>query len=487
MNKRRLLFSILFFFSLSAYCQDETGDVMNLTLEDIINLAREKSTSAFRAQTNKEYSYWQYRTFRSNYNPQLVLSGTLPSFTLGYTPTQQEDGSYRMKKVNRDISNIRLGIVQSVGLTGGEITVGSSIQRNQYFSDIEFGMDPVSIELRQPLFSYNDLRWAKKIEPLRYEESVKYYAQDLEEISITATRLFFDLMLAQVDFIMAQNNLANNDTIYKIAEGRYNLGNIAENDLLQLELNVMNSRQAVAQARLDLQTSRLRLRSFVGFTQNQNIELTLPDNIPIFEVDLETALSQARKNRSDAVAFKRRTLEAQSAVARAKGQTGFEADLIGGFGLSSSALQFSDLYSTEQAPMAFARLGLTLPILDWGRSQSRIKTAEANQKLTEYAVSQDEVTFNEEIITQVQSFTMLKSQVEISQVAAEIGQRSYDISKNRFLIGKISITDLNDSLEKKDSSRRRYIQSLREFWEAYFNLRALTLFDFQKNEVLVQN
>ena len=33
-------------------------------------------------------------------------------------------------------------------------------------------------------------------------------------------------------------------TIFKIAEGRYNLGKIAENELLQLELNLMNSRQS---------------------------------------------------------------------------------------------------------------------------------------------------------------------------------------------------------------------------------------------------
>ena len=61
------------------------------------------------------------------------------------------------------------------------------------------------------------------------------------------------VVLAQISLEIAQKNLANNDTIYKIGQGRYNLGRIAENELLDLELNVMNSRQQVAQALVDLE------------------------------------------------------------------------------------------------------------------------------------------------------------------------------------------------------------------------------------------
>jgi outer membrane protein len=57
-----------------------------------------------------------------------------------------------------------------------------------------------------------------------------------------ATRFFFDLLLEQINLEIALKNQANNDTIYKIAQGRYNLGKIAEDELLQLELTLMNCR-----------------------------------------------------------------------------------------------------------------------------------------------------------------------------------------------------------------------------------------------------
>jgi outer membrane protein len=459
-----------------------------LTLEEVVQLAKAQSTSALRAATNKERSYWEYRVFRSNYNPQLVFSGTLPRFDRSFSSVQQEDGSYRVHKINRDISAVGLGIRQSIGLTGGQLRLGSDMERNQNFilNNIEYGVNPLTIELIQPLFSFNPLRWDRQIEPLRYMESEKNYIESMENISIQATRLFFDLMLAQVDMEIARLNLANNDTIYKIAEGRYNLGNIAENELLQLELNVMNSRQSMAQARLDLESSRLRLRSYIGFRETQTIELILPDNIPLFTVDEEIALREAHKNRADAIAFNRRNLEAQRDLARAKRQTGFEANIYGSFGISSRANELSELYSGRQDPLTRARIGFSIPVLDWGRAQSRIKTAEANQKLIEYAVEQDQINFNEEILTQVRLFNMLRSKIEISSKTAEIGQRSYDISKNRFMIGRISITDMNDALQKKDDAHRRHIQSLREFWQAYYNLRMLTLFDFHRGRPILE-
>jgi len=83
----------------------------------------------------------------------------------------------------------------------------------------------------------------------------------------------------KISLEIAQKNLANNDTIYKIGQGRYNLGRIAENELLDLELNVMNSRQQVAQALLDLETSGLRLKTFVGITFIENVTLNHGYNI----------------------------------------------------------------------------------------------------------------------------------------------------------------------------------------------------------------
>ena len=457
-----------------------------LTLSDVVALARDQSIASRSAATRKENSYWSYRVFRSNYNPQLYLNGTFPDFSHTYDEVRQPDGTYDYKQVNINNSSLNLNLAQSVGQLGTSVFVSSSLRRfdNLDNDEILWSGNPVAIGLRQPLFRFNRLRWDSKIEPLRYEESKKQFAEDLEFISIETARRFFNLLDAQISFEIASKNLANNDTIYRIGQGRYNLGKIAENELLQLELNVMTARQQAAEARVNMEASTLRLKSFIGLVNVDSIYLVLPDDLPDVIVDEDIALTEARKNRPDAVGFQINQLEAEQNLAQAKGETGFAADLMASYGLTNrSDGAMSELYHKPQNSQTL-NIGFNIPILDWGREKSRIKTAEANLKLVEYSNQQDEMNFDEGVLTQVQQFIMLHEQVKIAQRTDYIANKRYDITRNRYLIGKISITDLNLALQDKDQARRAYINSLRNYWSAYYTLRQLTLYDFEKHQSL---
>ncbi len=89
-----------------------------------------------------------------------------------------------------------------------------------------------------PLFAFNDLRWDRKTEPLRYEESRREYRSRWNSFHVEAVNRFFNVLQAQVSLQIAQFNLANNDTIYKIEQGRYNIGTTSQDKLLQVEVAV---------------------------------------------------------------------------------------------------------------------------------------------------------------------------------------------------------------------------------------------------------
>ena len=233
---------------------------------------------------------------------------------------------------------------------------------------------------------------------------------------------------------VARQNVGNNDTIYLIAQGRYQLGKIGENELLQLELNLVNSQLAVQQADVDLQTAALSIKSYVGFAVNEQIVLIMPESIPMFEVDENVALREALKNRADPVSFERRILQGQEGVARAKGNSGIEMDLFASYGISKSGMDIGDIYKETQSSQ-LVRLDMSVPILDWGRQKSRKKTAEANLRLVEYQVQQDKQTFEQDVITQVRSYKMLRDQVAARKKSDEIAQRAYNISYQLVAVG----------------------------------------------------
>lgn len=479
-----LIFGCIQLFTLQQAAAQQTEGRM-LSLRQCVQMARNQSLSAHQASTFLENRYWQYRTFRSGYFPQLSLNATLPDFRRTIDLVKQDDGTQVFRPVRNMGTSLGLSLSQNIPWTGGQIFINSELQRFDNFNteNSSYSTQPVSVGIVQPLFGFNRFKWERKIEPLKYEESRKEYVEQMERISGEAVSNYFDLLLAQIQLSIAEKNVANTDTLYQIAKGRYNLGKIAENELLQLELSLMNSKQQVAQAELDVEISTLELKTYLGINSEENLNLLLPESIPAFEVDEQLALEEARKNRKAILSFKRRKLEAERNIAQAKGDAGLQVDLFANFGLAQQADSLLNAYYQPDDQQT-VRLGLQIPLLNWGRNRSRIKTAQANAELVRANVKQDENNFQREIFLKVRQFEMLKKQLVVAQKSDEIAQRRYEIAKSRYMIGKIAITDLNIATNEKDQAKRAYVRSLNSFWTAYFDLRRLTLYDFEKQQTI---
>ena len=476
-------FLFLSFFALSLHSSAQ----QTFTLEDIIERAKSQSPSSKWAETRKENRFWAYRSFRTNYNPQLRLDGQLPVYDKRVRQIPQEDGTYRYTQVQQTNNDITLGLRQPLSFSGGIISANTGLG---YFKDYldesplaeQWSGSVFYVQLNQPIFAFNPYRWDKKIQPLVYEESKREYVEQMEDIAGTATQRFFNVLEQQINYQIANFNLANNDTIYKIEQGRYNIGTTSLDKLLQVELQLLTSRQQVAQASLELETARLQLRSYIGLRDGEQFQLVLPEGIPQFQVTVDEALEYAMMNRADYIGFQRRRLEAEESVAQARGRR-FDVDARAAYGLNNSGLILTDVYQNPVETQQFS-LGFSIPVLDWGRNKAMMQTAIANKKLMDFQIEQDEVNFEQGIMTQVRQFEMLRLQLAITKKSDEVAAERYNVSQNRYLIGKIDITNLNIALEQKDDAKRRYIQALRDFWVAYYNLRQLTLYDFAERKLL---
>jgi outer membrane protein len=483
MNRRWTILIFLCLSPLFLYSQ-ESSESVSLTLEQIIRLATNQSPAAHRAITIKENRYWQYNTYLSNYRPQLVLSGG-EEFSREVIPTRQNDGTYAFPQVNQNYTSVDLSLEQRIGFSGSRIFLSSSLQRfdNFFNGEVLYSGQPVFVGITQPLFFFNSLRWDRKIEPLRFEESKRQFVEDMEAISVRATDLFFSLLLAQAGLDIARINLENNQALFDAAKEQFEAGTRSESELLQLELSVMQARQQLATAELDLETSSLSLKSYIGHNDTELLSLIPPVTIPEFTIEVETALAEASKNRRASIAFRRKRLEAERNVARARGNSGFNADVRATFGLTNRGDKLMQVYQKPDDQQA-VMINFSLPVMDWGRRKSRVKTAEANQELTEYTVTQDQINFEQEVITQVRLYEMLRKQVAIAEKSDELAQRRYALARESYLNKEISITNLNIATQEKDEAKRSFVAALRDFWVAYYKLRQLTLYNFEEDRPL---
>ena len=458
-----------------------------LALADVIAQALDHSAIGQQAATTRETSYWAWRGYQANYRPQLGLQGTLPNFSRVISPVVQPDGTTSFPSVRINNSDIGLTLSQNIGLTGGQVYVGSVVQRFDDFNGNlrRYNNQPFTIGFSQPLGQYNGLRWARRIEPLRYQESQRQYVEERETIAQRVTELYFDVLLQQVNADVARQNAQATAELLHIGQERYQLGRLSQSDLLQLELNLLDARQAQTQAQLSAQNAAVDLQGYTGLPGSEALTLAVPAPAPQPTVRPTQALELARQNRSATLAFRRRLLQAERDVAQARGTTGLQASLTANLGYVNQAENLGSTYLNLQNQQQ-VRLAFSMPLVDWGRQKSIIKTAELNRDQVQRAVTQETLSFEQTVLAQAGQQAALSGQLRLAGRADSLAQRRYDIARATYLVGRISLTDLSLASSAKDGARRGYIFALRACWVAHFRLRALTLYDFEQEASLLR-
>ncbi len=295
---------ILLLGMVSYVVRSQSYDTLRLTVETAVKIARRQSPDVLVARHSFRSAYWNYCFYKANYRPSLTFTST-PNFNHQINVVNLSDGSSHYVEQNQLMADGALSITQNIPWTGGSLSVNSGLQRLDLYGDSRthtYKSNPVTVTYEQALFGYNSLKWDKKIEPLRFEEAKKSYVETLELVSTRAVTKFFDLARAQTNLRIASTNYANADTLYTFAQGRYNIGTITENEMLQLEVNRLTEESNRMNAQIEVDDYMQELRSYLGMTDRVVIEVEVRPEIPAAQVELDEALSLAFSNSPDRIA-----------------------------------------------------------------------------------------------------------------------------------------------------------------------------------------
>lgn len=463
-----------------------------LTLNEVITLAQSDAPDALLAKTRWEGNYWNYQTFLADYKPQVLLNAeSLPLINRSIEAVTLPDGQSAFRERSLMENSLNLSLQQDFSPTGATIFVGSSLSRLDIFEteflpySRSYLSTPFNIGFFQPLFQYNAMKWEKRIQPILFEESEKIYSEEMEAIANRAASRFFDLLISQLDASAAIRDKSAADTLLVLSEGRFEVGKIAETDLLQISLNAMQAEARLAEAQLNMQTDAEELRYFLNLQGEVEFDLIPPYELPDIIINPETALQYAMQNRSDIIAYQRRLAIAESEVDRAKGETGISASVVGRFGLTQTNedlnLAYQNLLDQE-----VLTVGLTIPIADWGKTKGRRALAQSNLELAMRQIEQEEESFRRIVKLKARQFELVRRNAEIAEESYIAATKRYDITYQRYLIGKIPVTDLNLALADRENARRGYLQSVRDYWMALYEIRGLTLYDFVDDQPLIR-
>lgn len=451
-----------------------------MSLDQVIDVARSQSVQALEARSEFVSDYWAWRSYLASRLPSVILYGNLGNFDRSLRLLQNYETGQMIYTENYNMQNsIGLRLRQNIGFTGGTVSLYTDLTRIDEFSNsgVTWYSQPITLSYTQPLFAYNQFKWAKLISPKEYERARRAYLESMEDVTISAVESYFSLMSAQMSHEAAKANFRNTSAMLSIAGTRMSLGSVSRDEYLQLELRSLNDSLAINDSYDALRQAQMAINSLLGYDESYEIYPLADDSLPDISMDYDFVLEKTMQNSSFNYENQINLLTAESAIAQAKADRGITMQLNATFGLSKTSSQFLEVYM-NLPDQEVVGLSFSVPIFDWGEGRGKVKKAEAAAEVVKAQVQQAENDKRLALFTAVAQFNGQGRRCEVSRRARDIAAERYAIVMENFRSGTATVTDLNTARTESDTALQQYIEDLGDYWNYYYTLRKLTLYDF---------
>lgn len=453
-----------------------------LTLQQAIEIAQRNGLQAQAALGVREAARGRDHAFDARLLPQISLSGNVPVYQRSIIGVIQPDGSTIYRPIQETRSDLNMLVSQRIPQTGGTLTVSSRLNKREGNNLPEtWSSSPFSLSISQPILRSNTIGWEREINGLQADIAERQYAEAREDISLQVSTAFFDHYAAQVTLRNAALNAATNDTLYRLNQGRFEVGKISENDLLQSELALLGAQTSLEGARLEHDRTLAALRLALNVPPDAPIEITVTPDVPDVVPDTLLAVQQALRNLSSIRSLDMQDATARRGVSEARFNGGPGATVNATYGYNATGAAMNDVYRDLQQAQQFS-LTIQVPVISWGARGADVQAARAELMRVQSTSRIAREQARQDAHFAALQVTLARRQLAIAAKADTVAQKRFEVAYNRYVIGRIDVDQLYLAQNEKDQALLRYVQSLRGYWQAHYRLRRVTLYDFERGQ-----
>lgn len=476
--KHKILLILLILIGYKTYAQTP------LTLSQAIYLAQ---TNSLQTQLNKnsfEIGNQNYKNQFSQLLPQVNLTGNLPGYNNSISSITQPDGTIKFTTIEQAYSSGNVSLNQKIFATGGTLNFSSGLNRFDRLSGVKttnWQAQSLLINLNQPIFQFNNLKFSQQINKLNLQLNSKTYIENNVQLALQVTQQFFATLVAFKNLEIAEYNQLLNDTLYKKALTKFKLGKIGEEELLQIELQTIGNISLVqsSKANYNYQINLLKILLNTEEIGSLQIEHVNPKTI----TNEQELLTAAEKNRSDLFQNSIDLATQLASVKKAQLTNLPNFTLNASYGLNQQAVLLPDAYQNS-LPQQMASVALNMPLLSFGGNGAKIKMAQLQLENQRIKIQQAKFALAANIKKQIADYNLAQLNLNLAFKMDTIAQRRFNIALKKYNVGVITYQDLFIAQQQQNQAQIGLYQAHQNYWVAYYTLQKNTLYDLEKEKVL---
>lgn len=471
------------------------ADTYLLTLEESIELAKEKSFTMRNLQEELKIAEYNLKSATSSLKTHIDLSLTMPEFNQTVRTWDDTTGVsfYSVKRMDYG----GMVTVNQPLITNGNIYWETSLNSyDDYYNKDRSATFNTRLRLRQPidaLYGYNAIRSSLKSAKLDFERTNKSLRREELNLEYRVSNSYYNLLSLQRSTEIALLDYERQAEANEIAQNKYASGLIREVDALQMEVDLAEAQNSYEMALINQESALNSFKELLGIELTDKVVLKDELKYNIVIVDADKAVEYALKNRIELrereIAIEQQAMSIRQRKAEGMVRGYFDAyvqktgtsmdDMSTAYGstIQRSANDFKD------RPINYG-VGLTLsvPLLDWGENKARVRAAEARQRQNYLAKEELERSIETETRNAVAQLNNNLKRLQLLEKNVSIAEKSFAITLQRFTDGDIDSQTLALERNRLNSAYRNHLSAYIAYQLSLADVMRKTLYDFEKGQ-----
>lgn len=262
------------------------------------------------------------------------------------------------------------------------------------------------------------------------------YAFARQSLAAQVTKGWFQAVTNKLQFELAVRFVENFEEALRIAQARFNAGDVSAQDVLTTEADVASARQSAQEALFATRASIRALEILLGRYPSTDLAIadSLKTDLPPVPSGLPSSLLERRP---DLIAADRNVSAAFFATKAAAAARLPSFSLTANY--DSTADNFGDLFDATSM-LANIGIGLFQPLFDAGLLKNQFLQAEAEQMVTVAQYKQTALNAFQEVEDALNLESSLKEQIRQLEIASQSLEKASGIAEIRYREGETDLT-----------------------------------------------
>ncbi len=471
----------LFVLLLITSCTLSSFAQQGLTLEQALGIAETNSPtmkktrlSLIRSQENLNA---QNAALKSNFS--LTLN------PIGYT--QSREFNDLISKWNSRTTTESYGLFtvsQPIVLTDAKVSLtnrfGYKDSYSEYSGTTTKGFsNNLSLNLEQPIFTYNRTKLQLKELQLALENTQLNYAIQLLALERQVTQAFYYVYQQQQSLDISNQAYQNMQKSYEVSKNKVDAGISAREEMFQAELNLASSKSDFENKQVALENAKDDFKLLIGMSLYDDVIVMPNIAVDTVAVNISFAIDQGLANRMELRQRKITIETSEFDLIQTKSLNEFRGSLGLSLGLFGDNEKFKDVYASPTDNETVS-LSLVVPLWDWGERKARIKATEASIETANIGLEEEQNDIILGVRKVYRNMLNLQNQIEIAKQSVKNAQLTYDLNLEKYKNGDLTGMDLNIYQNQLSEKQLSYTNSLISYKLELLNLKIQTLYDFEK-------